>query len=37
MSETLVVTLTFVVSYLVIIAYAVSLHLRSRDKRSTGS
>ncbi len=36
MSETVVVAVTFSVSYLAIIAYSVYLHLRSRDTGTNG-
>ncbi len=36
MSETAVVAVTFLVSYLAIVAYAVHLHLRSRETRNNG-
>ena len=36
MSEGVVVAGTFVISYLAIVAYAVHLHLRSRDAGNDG-
>ena len=36
MSDTIVVAGTFVISYLVIVGYAVYLHLRTRNLRNNG-